>query len=47
MLKKIIESIGFAFGTCLKFYLFFAIPTVWAWMPFLAFEKMRNTAVNI
>ena len=47
MLKKIVESIGFAFETCLKFYLFSAIPTVWVWMPFLTLEKMHNIAVNI
>lgn len=46
MLKKIAESIGFAFGTCLKFYLFFAIPTIWGWMPFLTLEKMHNLTVN-
>ena len=46
MLKKIAESIGFAFGTCLKFYLFFAIPTIWGWMPFLTLEKMHNLIVN-
>ena len=46
MLKRIAESIGFAFGTCLKFYLFSATPTVWVWMPFLALEKMHNITVN-
>lgn len=46
MVKQIAKSVGFAFGACLKFYLFFGIPTVWAWMPFIALEKMYNIAIK-
>ena len=47
MLKRIAESISFAFGACLRFYLFSATPTVWVWMPFLTIEKMYNLTANI
>ena len=38
-MKRIADCLGFGFGACLKFYLFSALPTVWAWMPLIAVEK--------
>ena len=38
-MKRIAECLGFGFGTCLKFYLFSALPIVWLWMPLIAIER--------
>ena len=38
-MKRIAECLGFGFGTCLKFYLFSAPPSVWLWMPLIAIER--------
>ena len=38
-MKRIAECLGFGFGTCLKFYLFSALPSVWLWMPLIAIER--------
>lgn len=39
MAKKIARACGCGFGTCLKFYAFFAIPQIWFWFPAFAIEK--------
>ena len=38
-MKRIVECLGYGFGICLKFYLFSALPSVWAWMPLIAIER--------
>ena len=38
-MKQIVECLSFGFGACLKFYLFSALPSVWAWMPLIAIER--------
>lgn len=39
MAKKIANACGRGFGTCLKFYAFFAIPQIWLWLPAFAIEE--------
>lgn len=33
--KSFARSLGYALGTCLKYYLYFMIPTIWFWFPIL------------
>ena len=38
--KQIFESAGYAFGTCAKYYCFFAIPAIWWWFPAIFISKL-------
>ena len=42
MVKRIAESLGYGAGTCLKYYCFFSIPSIWLWLPLFALEKYYN-----
>ena len=39
MAKKIAHACGYGFGTCLKFYIRFALPQIWFWLPAVAIEE--------
>lgn len=39
MVTKIAKACGFGFGTCVKYYLLFAVPQIWFWFPAFTIEK--------
>ena len=41
-MKTVASACGFAFGTCIKFYLFSMLPAVWFWFPAFFIEEYFN-----
>ena len=41
-MTAVFKGLGYGFGKCLKYYCFFSIPMIWAWLPLFAIENYLN-----